>query len=159
VIKQPVKNPFPTQEPILDIDIRSDGFGDISENDENQAVFEAVYQALRPGGRFLIDYLNREYVIANLVERDERTLPDRHIQSVRCLTDSCRRVDKTTIVTTKKGQVREYRESVRMYSRIEMIEMLRAAGFSSVQCYGSLDGQACSAESRRLILIAEKGNV
>jgi len=131
-------------------------FGYFCEDEENQAVFEAVYRALKPGGRFLIDYLNRDYVISHLVERDEKALPDRHIQNVRCLTESCRRVEKTTTVTTKSGVKHEFQESVRLYSPAEMVAMLRAAGFAYIHCYGSLDGQACGPESKRLIVIAEK---
>jgi SAM-dependent methyltransferase len=133
-------------------------FGYFDTDRENQRVFDAVYRALRPGGKFLIDYLNRDYVIANLVERDERTLPDRHIQNVRCLTDECRRVEKVVTVTANTGQVHEFRESVRMYSQDEMVRMLAAAGFIDIQCCGSLDGQACEPQSTRLILIAGKGD-
>jgi ubiquinone/menaquinone biosynthesis C-methylase UbiE len=132
-------------------------FGYFESDRENVKVLSGVFRALRPGGKFLIDYLNRDYVIATLVERDEKTVADRHVENVRCLTDACRRVEKTTTVTDSDGNVRQFHESVRMYSRQEMIEMMRAAGFADVACYGSLDGDACSAESRRLILIAEKG--
>ncbi|MFL7807311.1 MAG: hypothetical protein AB8I80_01700, partial [Anaerolineae bacterium] len=76
---------------------------------------------------------------------------------IRCLTEGCRRVEKTTTVTASDGSVREFHESVRMYSRQEMVEMLRAAGFLHPRCYGSLDKDECSVESKRLILIAEKG--
>jgi ubiquinone/menaquinone biosynthesis C-methylase UbiE len=131
-------------------------FGYFDGDEENEAVFEAVYRALRPGGKFLIDYMNRDYVIANLVERDEKVLPDRRIQNVRCLTDECRRVEKTTTVITEDGQVREFLESVRIYAQPEMVRMLERAGFTDVTCYGSLDGQACGPDSRRLILIARK---
>lgn len=132
-------------------------FGYFESDRENAKVLRGVFRALRPGGKFLIDYLSRDYVIATLVERDVETLAGRHVENVRCLTDGCRRVEKTTTVTDSDGNVRQLHESVRMYSRQEMIEMLRAAGFADVACYGSLDGDACSAASRRLILIAEKG--
>jgi ubiquinone/menaquinone biosynthesis C-methylase UbiE len=122
-------------------------FGYFDLDEENQAVFEAVYRALKPGGRFLVDYLNRDYVVSHLVERDERILPDRHIQNVRCLTEGCRRVEKTTTVTTKSGVKREFHESVRLYSQAEMVAMLRAAGFVNIHCYGSLDRRACGPES------------
>ena len=49
-------------------------FGYFEEDQDNQAVFAAVYRALEPGGVFLIDYLNSEYVSCNLVECDEKTL-------------------------------------------------------------------------------------
>lgn len=132
-------------------------FGYFGEDEENQAVLDAVYRCLRPGGRLLMDYLNRDYVVAHLVERDEMDLADRHIQNVRCLTDGCRRVEKTTTVTDRSGKKHEFHESVRMYSQVEMFGMLTSAGFADIYCYGSLTGQACDAESKRLILIAEKG--
>jgi SAM-dependent methyltransferase len=132
-------------------------FGYFERDEQNARVLRGVLRALRPGGRFLIDYLNRDYVIANLVERDETTLADRHIENVRCLTEGCRRVEKTITVTASDGRVRQFHESVRMYSRYEMVEMLRATGFVHPMCYGSLAGEACSAESNRLILIAAKG--
>jgi SAM-dependent methyltransferase len=134
-------------------------FGYFSYDEENEAVFDAVYQALRPGGKFLIDYLNREYVIANLVERDECVLGERHVSNVRCLTDGCRRVTKTTTVTGPSGEDRVYHESVRMYSKAELVAMLRRAGFVNVRTYGALDGKAYRPESKRLIAVAEKGDL
>ncbi len=131
-------------------------FGYFEVDCENQRVFASVYRALCPGGRFLIDYMSRDYVIEHLVERDEQSLPDRHIENVRCLTEGGRRVEKTTTVTTADGRVREFHESVRLYSRDEMVHMLRSEGFEDVLCYGSLDGRSCSADDRRLILVAQK---
>jgi SAM-dependent methyltransferase len=131
-------------------------FGYFEDDEENARVLRAALGALRPGGQFLIDYVNRDYVIANLIERDESILADRHVENVRRLTDGCRRVQKTTTVTASDGSVRQFHESVRMYSPHEMVEMLCTAGFADPACYGSLDGNACSAESKRLILVASK---
>ena len=66
-------------------------------------------------------------------------------------------MEKTTTVTTTDGRVREFHESVRLYSSDEMVHMLRAEGLEDVLCYGSLDGRACSVDDRRLILVAKKG--
>jgi SAM-dependent methyltransferase len=131
-------------------------FGYFERDDENQAVFDAVYRALRPGGQFLIDYLNREHVIANLVERDERTLQGRQIVNVRRLADDGRRVTKRTTVTSSTGSVREYFESVRMYSEREMVEMLRSAGLTGIRTYGSLDMEPFGSQSGRLIVVCNK---
>jgi SAM-dependent methyltransferase len=131
-------------------------FGYFYRDEENQSVFEAVYRALRPGGRFLIDYLNREYVIANLVEHDERMVSDRRVSSTRRLTDDGRRVTKRTIVTSPSGEAREYFESVRMYTEPEMIEMLRNAGLTDIRVYGALDRAEFGPESKRLIAVCNK---
>jgi hypothetical protein len=109
-----------------------------------------------PGGQFLIDYLNREYVVANLVEQDERTLSGRHIVNVRCLTDDGQRVTKRTTVTSLSGAVREYYESVRMYSESEMVDMLRSVGLTGIRTYGSLDMEPFGSESSRLIVVCTK---
>jgi SAM-dependent methyltransferase len=131
-------------------------FGYFEFDEENQDVFHAVRRALRPGGQFLIDYLNREHVVANLVERDEQVLSSRHIVNVRCLTEDGRRVTKRTTVTDSSGGVREYFESVRMYSEREMVDMLRRAGLTDIRTYGSLDMDRFGPESRRLIAVCNK---
>jgi SAM-dependent methyltransferase len=132
-------------------------FGYFDQDQENQAVFDAVYAALKPGGQYLIDYLNRDHVMAHLILQDECVVGEMHVHNVRCLTDDCRRVEKTMTVTMPTGEQREYHESVRMYSKDEMVHMLNQAGFASVRTYGSLEGDAFGPESRRLILIASKG--
>jgi len=133
-------------------------FGYFDKDEENQAVFVAVYNSLRPGGTFLIDYMNRDYVVSHLVERDDNILPDRHIRNVRCLTDDGRRVEKTTTVTIQTGARNEFHESVRLYSATEMAHMLNDAGFKDVRRYGSLNGQDFDPKSERLIMIGVRRN-
>ncbi len=132
-------------------------FGYFERDEENQAVLAAVWRSLQPGGVFLIDYLNSTSVIDNLVEHDEKTLPDRHICNVRSLSSDRKRVTKTTTVTTTSGQTRTFYESVRLYPEREMIAMLRDEKFVEIASYGSLDGKSFdAANSKRLILRARK---
>ncbi len=126
-------------------------FGYFEADAENQAVLASVHNALRPGGFFLMDYINREHVISHLVPSDERTLPNGCVQNVRYLTADCRRVEKTSTVITGANE-RQFHESVRLYSQAEMLERFQAAGFVDVRSYGSLDGQGFGPESNRLRL-------
>ena len=130
-------------------------FGYFKADEENQAVLVAAHRSLRPGGIFLLDYLNRERVIANLVPQDEKTIPGGHVQNLRCVTEDCLRIEKTTTVTVD-GVERQFHESVRAYSQAEMVERFRAAGFGNIRCYGSVDGRKFTPESERLILVGEK---
>ncbi|MBS1250008.1 MAG: dTDP-3-amino-3,4,6-trideoxy-alpha-D-glucopyranose [Chloroflexi bacterium] len=132
-------------------------FGYFEADEDNQAVLTAAHRALRPGGVFLLDYLNQERVIANLVPRDEKNIPAGHVKNVRCLTEDCRRVEKTTTVTTEEGQSR-FHESVRLYSSPEMAARFQKANFTNIRCYGALDGEKFTPQSERLILAGEKGN-
>ena len=133
-------------------------FGYFDEDEENQMVLNAAHRSLRPKGRFLIDYLNQEQVISHLVAKDEKILPHRRVQNIRCLTDDCRRVEKRTTIVTDAGTRHEFHESVRLYSADEMKNMLHAAGFVNVRKYGSLEGEEFAPESERLIMIAQKEN-
>ena len=131
-------------------------FGYFDEDTENRAVLATVYRALRAGGVFVLDYINRDHVISHLVPRDEKEIAGRRVRTVRHLTDDGRRVEKTTTVVTDTESTRQFFESVRLYSLAEMREMLLAEGFVNVRAYGSLAGSDFGRDSERLVLVAEK---
>ena len=49
-------------------------FGYFISEEDNLAVFNSAYENLRPGGYFLIDYLNPDKVISELVEGEEKVV-------------------------------------------------------------------------------------
>ena len=133
-------------------------FGYFETDGENADVLRSVWRALRPGGRFLVDTLNREWTIAHLVPHEEIDLPEGRGDVRRALSTDGARVEKT--VRTAAGNppaevVR--RESVRMYAAEELRAMFRDAGFTDVQAYGSLRGEPLGPDSRRLIVVGRKG--
>ena len=132
-------------------------FGYFEDEVEDRTVLAAVNRALRRGGTFLIDTLNRGSVIAHLVTKEERTLSGRTLRIERRVSKDRRRVEKTTHVFEEGEERRTFHESVRMYTRDELDRMLRDAGFVNVDCYGSLVGEPLSPQSKRLVLVAEKG--
>ena len=132
-------------------------FGYFAQDEENRAVLDAAYSSLRSRGTFLVDYMNRDYVVSHLVACDEKFLGDQHIKNARCLTHDTRRVEKKTTITTRAGSEHEFHESVRLYSAEEMRAMLQDAGFANIRAYGSLEGTNFSPASPRLVMVAEKG--
>jgi len=134
-------------------------FGYFERDEENAAVFAAVRTAALPGGRFLIDYMNRDWVIANLVGQEEKDVAGRHVRIERRLTAGRQRVEKTTRVLGPEGGKKTYHESVRLYSPLEVEQMLEAEGFVNIRRYGSLRGAPHRSQSPRLILVATKGGV
>ena len=132
-------------------------FGYFERDEDNAAVFAAVRKAAVPGARFLIDYMNRDWVIANLVGREEKDVAGRRVRIERRLAAGRRRVEKTTRVLGPEGEQKTYHESVRLYSPLEVGKMLEAEGFVNVRRYGSLRGAPHHSESPRLILVGEKG--
>jgi len=129
-------------------------FGYFQEDTENRAVLIGLRRALAPGGTVLIDTLNPTYVIDHLVRHEETVRSGRTVRIERFLDSSRERVNKRTAVLEPDGSTKTYEESVRMYSRRDFVEMLRAAGFGAIEVYGSLSGERHERGSERLILVA-----
>ena len=135
-------------------------FGYFREDGENARVLAAISRVLRPGGRFLMDYLNRDYVIATLVPSDRRTVEGMVVEQRRWITgDSSKagghvRINKQVRIR-EDGTERSYDESVRMYALEELEAMMDRAGLKVTQTYGDFDGRPVSAEVPRNILVGQ----
>ena len=137
-------------------------FGYFQEDRENARVLDAIARSLRPGGRFLMDYLNREYVISTIVPADSRTVEGMEVEQRRWIsgdtseTGSHVRINKQVRIR-EDGAERSYDESVRMYTLDELGEMMARAGLEIVQAYGDFDGSPVSADLPRNILVGLVG--
>ena len=133
-------------------------FGYFDRPHEDRQVLTSAYRALRPGGRLLLDTLNRDYVQAHLVPQETGDLDGRHVEIRRWVTQDGLRVEKETRISRPGSPTATYHESVRMYGRVEMEEMLRNSGFVDSRFYGDLDGRAFSSTSPRLVCSASKAS-
>ena len=133
-------------------------FGYFPTVEEDLTVLTAVQRALRPGGRLLLDTINREWVIAHYVARDWR----QDEAGVRYLEERTLDLAQGTIrtefsVVSPDGAVEALPSfEVRVYALTEMIALLARAGLVFRAAYGDFDGTAYAPESRRMILVAEK---
>jgi ubiquinone/menaquinone biosynthesis C-methylase UbiE len=130
-------------------------FGYFEADREDAAVLAAVYRALCPGGRLLVDTLNRDWTMAHLVPNEEEEDNGRRVAIRRTVSEDGNRIEKETRVVFA-NDVRVYRESVRMYSPEEMKDMFQDAGFVDVRALGSLGGEPPGPASRRLVVVGRK---
>jgi SAM-dependent methyltransferase len=124
------------------------------DDDGNRRVLAEVARALRPGGRFLVELMHRDWLMgrfrpANVVERDGDLLVDRP----RLDPLTSRVYAERTVV--RGGRVRTTTYFVRMFSFTELRDWLLAAGFTSVDGYGP-EGERLHPESSRMLVIASR---
>ncbi len=126
-------------------------FGD----DENFAILQDAARVLKPGGAFLMDLFNRDYLLLHPQERnwnqreDGSLLMEEFFHDPRTSTVTARQ----TLIGEGGAQVhKEYR--VRMYTCAEMIWLLARAGLEVTQVWGGPDGSDYGLQSRRLVLKA-----
>jgi SAM-dependent methyltransferase len=128
-------------------------FGYFEDDREHARVLSVVRHALRPGGAFVIDFLNASQVRRNLVPYDERVENGVTIVQSRVISPDDRFVEKTIRL---KERGREYVERVRLLSAGDLERMLDIAGFEVVHCFGDYAGGQWSENSSRTILFATR---
>lgn len=126
-------------------------FGYFETDEENARVLDAIRGNLRTGGGWMMDYMNRDYVISRFEPRDERTTGEMRVVQQRRL-DLLRGRILKTITIERPGRNDTYQESVRMYTAPELMAMLAKAGLRVTHVFGNSDGAPYALDSPRLIL-------
>ncbi|MDX9755507.1 MAG: class I SAM-dependent methyltransferase [bacterium] len=127
-------------------------FGYFPTDQENHAVLAEIARVLKPGGWFLMDYLNPAHVRAHYIPQTKKTQGSYHIQEQRSLTADQTRIEKTITLHNTAGQTHTFHESVRLYEREAMLAMLSSAGLSVSGILGDFQGQEYSLAAPRMIL-------
>jgi SAM-dependent methyltransferase len=132
-------------------------FGYLENEDEDQVVLRQIQKALKPGGLFLLETKNREWLMRNLdpseVIRYENGLIVLEERDFDLLTDICN--VKVTMLHPD-GNRREYSHAARMYTLRDYVHMLATAGLQIQAYYGGMDGSKLSISSGRLVVIASR---
>ena len=128
------------------------------EEDRNQQVISRVHKALRKSGQFLLDVINRDYLI-----RQAPSLAWFEGEGCICMDEmsidwitSRMRVKRTMMMDD--GRTKEIEYSVRVYSLHELGKILHESGFRVAEVSGraSTPGVFFGNESPRTLILAEK---
>lgn len=131
-------------------------FGYFEKERQNFQVLEEIARLLTPGGRFLIDFMNREKVLAELKAAEVQEIAGRRVEIERWFDPATRRINKRMRLHRADDSASTYLESVRAYSRDEVTIGLRWAGLEVDHLYGNFQGDPFDRESERLILVGHK---
>ena len=129
------------------------------DEDTNRKVLESVHKALKPGAAFLLEIVNRDYVIGQ-----QPNLTWFEGKDVVCMEETDFNYINSRLYVTRQliigGGVRQSKHeySLRMYSLHEIGLILHATGFSVNHVSGNIStpGVFFGAESPRLIIRAER---
>jgi SAM-dependent methyltransferase len=130
------------------------------DEETNLKVATAICRSLKPGGRFLLDTLNRDYIVSDLPTRvwwegDGCVV----LEEVDFNFHTSRVIIRRSVVFQDGRQV-EQDISIRAYSLHELGKLLRQAGFRVLDVSGSLatKGNFFGATSRNIIMVCERPN-
>lgn len=130
-------------------------FGYFDEMEENVQVLQEIERLLKPGGRFLIDYLNPHAVRSKLVPHSERQEGNITIIEDRRIENGC--VKKDIVLTESSKEDRHYSEQVKLYELSDFRHMLSSTSLEITEVYGDYAGSAYDpATSTRLIIVGSR---
>jgi hypothetical protein len=117
-----------------------------------------VAQALKEGGKFLLDVTNRDRLVREFQARawhaaDEGWL----VLEERTFDPLSGRVETLWVCVARDGVRYERRSSIRLYTAAELRLMLERVGLRVTGLFGNYDGSPYTWDSPRLIVAAMKG--
>jgi SAM-dependent methyltransferase len=129
-------------------------FGD----DENEQVLAGIARALKPGGRFLIDMMNRDWLLTHpqqrtWTQRDDGAL---FMEETSLELAASRVVARQMLIDPQGGPQVTKEYFLRAYTCAELTALLRRHGLAVKDAYGGTDRRPYDTEARRLVLVAER---
>jgi SAM-dependent methyltransferase len=134
-------------------------FGYLESEAEDLKVLESAAKAIRPGGRLMLDMLNREWAVANYIQNDWHSGGDGTLYVERRDLDlATSRMHVTfTIVGPHGGRRDSAGHHIRLYTLTETTRLLEQVGLNVTAVFGGFDAEPYAIGTRRMIVLAKKG--
>lgn len=132
-------------------------FGYFSD-DENILVLQAIHKALVPNGLFLIDLLNREWMVHNSLNRYWRHPNGECVLTYKTEFKNGLIALKRQLTNLTTGKKTQFEYTLRAYSLSEMLSILSENNFLIQKVFGGFDGRPYTPDSPRMIILAQKAD-
>jgi SAM-dependent methyltransferase len=120
------------------------------------AVATAAYAALKPGGRFLLEAMNKSWLVTHWNPRPEVTTVGSTRVQAAPRWDTRARVIRDTW-TMQRGRKRKRKQlTLRPYNGTEIRRLLRKAGFRDIRLHANPPGRRFSRHAKRYIAVGTK---
>jgi len=130
-------------------------FGYFEKESDNLLVLEKIFRALKPGGKFLLHVVNRDWVMAHFQANEwseaggGKVLEERGFDFATSIS-----TDKWTFI--KNGHETTHETAIRMYSYHEMLNMFRKVGFVDIEGYGSVMEEPISLQRFYMFIVGAR---
>ncbi len=132
-------------------------FGYLETDEEDEKVFHQVAKALKPGGKFVLDVMSREWIMRNYQPKDWQEFSDGAVELYdRSFDFATSRGHERRLYIRPDGSREEHNIILRLYTLQELIAMCQRAGLRFKEAYGTFTKEPYGPDTKRCILIAEK---
>jgi 2-polyprenyl-3-methyl-5-hydroxy-6-metoxy-1,4-benzoquinol methylase len=135
-------------------------FGYSEDDDVNARMISRAFEALKPGARFALDFLNMPMIMQSFKKTMACTLAGDGgaiLQERECSLD----VAKGTMLqnwtwTLPDGKVLKQASTLRAYMPCDLVRMFKQCGFTEVELFGDIQGGPLTVDSGRCIILGRK---
>ncbi|UCE25173.1 MAG: methyltransferase domain-containing protein [Candidatus Zixiibacteriota bacterium] len=130
-------------------------FGYFEKESDNLLVLKKMFRALKPGGKFMLHVINRDWIMANFQANewyqsgDMKVLENRGFDYAKSIS-----TDVWTFIGPEGSSTHE--TAIRMYSYHELISMFERVGFIDIEGYGSVKGEPISRNKEQMFVIGTR---
>ena len=131
-------------------------FGYFDKPEDDIKVLENIYISLKAGGKLLLDVRGKEiHAMANVTSYNEE-MPNGDLVCQRTEVNDDWTSTNSEWVYIKGNKAHKFQMRFNLYSGAELRTLLKQVGFSNVNVYGDLKGNAYNQQAKRLVVLAEK---
>jgi SAM-dependent methyltransferase len=130
-------------------------FGFFSDQKEEIRYIKNIRDSLKPGGCFVIDVNGKEILARDFTACEEYEMDGYSVRGEYTIEDDFATLNNLWSIKGP-GENYSYRFSHRIYSAVELKELLLSCGFKNVGIKGGFDGRPYDNNAERLISIARK---
>lgn len=131
-------------------------FGYFTDPEDDNQVIRNIFQSLKPGGLFVMDYINSSYAEKTSIASEEKEI-DGVIYNITRWANETHFFKKIVIDEPLFGKPMEYTEQVKKFSLYDLDELFYNNGLKIVDCFGDYQLNRYEQDkSPRIILIAKK---
>jgi 2-polyprenyl-3-methyl-5-hydroxy-6-metoxy-1,4-benzoquinol methylase len=108
-------------------------FGYYQEDKDNISVIRSIKSNLKPNGLAVIDFLNINYVLNNLVEKEEKIINNTEFMIKRYLEDN---MLVKSISITHENKIHHFKEEVKSYRIEDFLSIFKKLNLNLIKTYG-----------------------
>jgi ubiquinone/menaquinone biosynthesis C-methylase UbiE len=130
-------------------------FGYFEKESDNLLVLKKMFRALKPGGKFILHVLNRDWIMVNFQPRGWYEIPGLKALEKRRF-EYRTSVHHATWYFLKDGKEQIFDTQMRLYSFHELVTMFESVGFIDIEGYGSEREEPISRKGNMMYVIGTK---
>jgi SAM-dependent methyltransferase len=131
-------------------------FGYFEREGDNLAALAAAREALVPGGYFVLDTINHDYMVRSFQPENWYDRPEGWVLERREFDALESRVNSTWTLIEPDGSTRSYPNSIRTYTFAELRTLLTLVGFDVLQANGGYKGETLDWNAARMVIVSRR---